>query len=295
MTDTLKKAIFKIEDLFELYLKKNAHGDESAERLQEMYAEFAETPSEYFGYKSPLDALYEVDSNELKDLFIQAAREDGVSDLLLDRIVSAGRLNEIKQLVIDSSEDKVISEALRLVMNIDRDPSFYSLVLAERKSLESVMIASAVLEEIMSENPSEQLADVLVDIAVLHPDIALDVGDIVKYAPHTDKTYNFLSGLLKDAKSGIAVQTVCAMLARYGDQRAAALLYPLLDTCDYVAYADVRSAIEQLGGTVDPSYRDFSRDPLYKKVLEETEKALRNKLDDDDNDPLDEESDVEEI
>lgn len=295
MTDILKKAILKIEDLFELYLEKNAHGDESGERLQEMYSEFAETPSEYFGYKSPLDALYEVGGDELKDLFIEAAREDGVSDLLLDRIVSAGRLNEIKQLALDSSEEKVISEALRLLMNVDRDPAFFGHVLAEQKSQESVMIASAVLEEIMSEKPSEQLADMLVDIATLHPDVALDVGDIVKYAPQSDKTYNFLCGLLKGAKTGLAVQTVCAMLARYGDQRAAVLLYPLLDTCDYVAYADICSAIEQLGGTVDPSYRDFSRDPLYKRVREETEKALRDKLEGEDNESLDEENGVEDI
>ena len=59
---------------------------------------------------------------------------------------------------------------------------------------------------------------------------------------------------------------IAALMGRYGDERACADLYPLLDTCDYAEFLEIRNAIEELGGTVDKHYRDFSSDPLYAAI-----------------------------
>ena len=59
---------------------------------------------------------------------------------------------------------------------------------------------------------------------------------------------------------------VAELIGRYGDESLAADLYALLDTCDYVSFMEIRNAIEELGGTVDENYRDFSDDPFYQVI-----------------------------
>ena len=95
-----------------------------------------------------------------------------------------------------------------------------------------------------------------------------DVGEIEMYlevlsycAPGDDRILRLLLKLLElDPNTAYAA----GLIGRYGDDRAAEVLYPMLDTCDYATYIEVRNAIEELGGTVDDKYRDFSDDPLYR-------------------------------
>ena len=39
-----------------------------------------------------------------------------------------------------------------------------------------------------------------------------------------------------------------------------------LDDSNYLEFMEIRNAIEQLGGVVDDTYRDFTDDPYYKAI-----------------------------
>ena len=67
-------------------------------------------------------------------------------------------------------------------------------------------------------------------------------------------------------KNGNNVPLYAGFIGKYGDERAMTYLYPALDNCNYVDFTEIRNAIEQLGGTVDDEYRDFSSDPYYKAL-----------------------------
>ena len=123
----------------------------------------------------------------------------------------------------------------------------------------------------------EQCVDMLCDYAedvkeqlLARAEKTDDLGKLELYVepltfcePGDDRILGLLRTLLKTDPN---TAYVAALMGRYGDERACADLYPLLDTCDYAEFLEIRNAIETLGGTVDSHYRDFSDDPLYKAI-----------------------------
>ena len=63
------------------------------------------------------------------------------------------------------------------------------------------------------------------------------------------------------------------MIAKYGDERALDTLYREIEREDikYNDFVEMRFAIESLGGEYNRA-RDFTNDPVYKKVREQAKK-----------------------
>lgn len=89
------------------------------------------------------------------------------------------------------------------------------------------------------------------------------VAEVVIYAEKNEKTYRLLKELFE---SGENTALYAGYLGKYGDERAAAMLYKALDSCNYLEFTEIRNAIEVLGGVVDENYRDFSDDEYYKAI-----------------------------
>ena len=89
------------------------------------------------------------------------------------------------------------------------------------------------------------------------------VAEVVIYAEKNEKTYRLLKELFE---SGENTALYAGYLGKYGDERAAAMLYKALDSCNYLEFTEICNAIEVLGGVVDENYRDFSDDEYYKAI-----------------------------
>lgn len=84
-------------------------------------------------------------------------------------------------------------------------------------------------------------------------------AEILIEGKRDERTYKLLSELFS---SGDNLPLYAGYMARYGDERAVAMLYRALNTASYADYIEIRNAIESLGGIVDDD-RDFSDDPEY--------------------------------
>lgn len=88
------------------------------------------------------------------------------------------------------------------------------------------------------------------------------IAEILVNAPKDERTYKLLTELFLN---GGNVPLYAGYLGKYGDERAAAMLYRALDDCNYLEYLEIKNAIERMGGIVDDD-RDFSDDEYYKAI-----------------------------
>lgn len=88
-------------------------------------------------------------------------------------------------------------------------------------------------------------------------------AEILVCGDKDERTFSLLKELFA---SGENLPLCCALLAAYGDERAAGMLYRALDTASYADYIEIRNAIESLGGVVDDDLRDFTEDVEYKAI-----------------------------
>jgi hypothetical protein len=91
------------------------------------------------------------------------------------------------------------------------------------------------------------------------------LAEILSYGGHDDRVLGLLTDLFL---SGENIPFYAGLLGRYGDERAAAVLYPALDRTDYADYIDIKNAVERLGGVVDEQFRDFTYDETYRLIKE---------------------------
>lgn len=272
MDQTKELYFFDFDKLFENFADKyyNEHADEYespddfARDLDKIYHEWATSPQDVIGGISPAEFFTKIPTDELIDILKGACAGDGnPSSLLFDRIATEPSLLEaLSDLSLDSDDEKLLNVTLSLINELGGADNDFYLSMIEREIDPSV---------------KEQCIDVLCDRADELCDELLaraektdDVGMIELYLepltycePGNDKILDLLQMMLAmDPNTAY----VAGLIARYGDERAASMLYPLLDTCDYAAFIEIRNAIEQLGGSVDDNYRDFSDDPMYKAL-----------------------------
>lgn len=270
MNDALRKALLRVDDLFELYWEKEYNRGNNTNFIL-AYDEFINSPNELFDYKSPKDVMNEVTEDEVIDLFKEAVQNQSVPLLLRTKILDSNKLFDVFDYAIKSKDDCAGEAAISIMMSTDWDVGYIFRLFEANIGPETNSMCCNCLSIKIKEGDKLVSVDRLIEIGKTDPELALYVGDVIRYAPMSDEIYKFLTGLLNGADNP-RIQMVAPMLASYGDQRAAAVLYPLLDTCDYPAYCEVRNAIEALGGTVDDNYRDFSRDSLYKTIREKSER-----------------------
>ena len=244
------------DKLFENYADKyyNEHSadyespDDFAHDLDKVYHIWATSPQDAIGGISPSEFFNRIPTEELPDILRGACIGDrNPSSLLFDRIAT------------ETTDEKLLTVTLSIIDELGGAGDKFYLDMIERDVDDAVkeMCVGALCER------ADRVKNELLDRAE-HTD---DVNMIEIYAePLTfckagdDRILELLRMLL-----GIDPNTayIAGLTARYGDERAAADLYALLDDCDYPTFLELRNAIETLGGSVDEHYRDFTDDPSY--------------------------------
>ncbi len=257
------------DKLFENYADKyyNEHSadyespDDFAHDLDKVYHIWATSPQDAIGGISPSEFFNRIPTEELPDILRGACIGDrNPSSLLFDRIATEpSLLPELEKLAEETTDEKLLTVTLSIIDELGGAGDKFYLDMIERDVDDAVkeMCVGALCER------ADRVKNELLDRAE-HTD---DVNMIEIYAePLTfckagdDRILELLRMLL-----GIDPNTayIAGLTARYGDERAAADLYALLDDCDYPTFLELRNAIETLGGSVDEHYRDFTDDPSY--------------------------------
>ncbi len=259
--------------LFEKYLKewieehsgeyKNA--DELEEKVATLYEEYVTTPCAEAGGLTP-EQYYAQYTNpeELVNAFVVASDGEGnACSLLLDRIIEIDECAEqLVKIIERGASDKVLIAAVNLLEDMGAKQPIDTLCtwLIDENRDEGV-VEKAV--EILKENADTVKDRLLSALSAMSNERKLIVAEVLAECKHDDKIYALLKELFE---LGNNVPFVAAIIARYGDERAAEFLYPALDKCNYIEFIEIRNAIEQMGGSVDEEYRDFSDDPYYKLI-----------------------------
>jgi len=235
--------------------------DDFSKDLDKVYHEWATSPQDTLGGISPSDFFNRIPDSELIDILKGAcAGDNNPSSLLFDRIATEPvLLPELVELAKAATDEKLLTVTMSLIDELGGAADEFYLDMLERD------IDPAVKEQCLdalcahAEDVKEEL--------IARAEKTDDIGTIELFAepltyckPGDDRILGLLRTLLVNDPN---TAYVAALMGRYGDERAAADLYPLLDDCDYATFIELRNAIEELGGTVDEHYRDFSDDPLY--------------------------------
>ena len=267
-----EKYFIDFDKLFENYADKyySAHEseydspDDFARDLDKIYHEWATSPQDVIGGISPSEFFNRIPTADLIDILKgSCVGDNNPNSLLFDRIATEPELlDDLIALALDATDEKLLLVLLSLINELGGASDEFYMNMVERD------IDACVKEECIeslcdrAENVKEELlkrAQNTDDIGKMEmyaePLTFCDVGD--------DRILELLRTLLASDPN---VAYVAALIGRYGDDRACADLYKLLDDCDYAEFLEIRNAIETLGGTVDAHYRDFSDDPLYQAI-----------------------------
>ncbi len=238
-----------------------ANADAFEKDLDHVYHLWATTPQTPLGGLSPSEFFNRIPTEELIDILKgSCVGDNNPCSLLFDRIATEpSLLTELTELALAATDEKLLAVAVSLIAELGGAPDSFYLDMLERDidtAIKEPCIealcdrADAVKEELIKR---AQAADEVGKIELyVEPLTFCDAGD--------DRILEFLRVLLANDPN---TAYVAALMGRYGDERACEDLYRLLDDCDYATFLEVRNSIEQLGGTVDPDYRDFSDDPMY--------------------------------
>lgn len=257
------------DKLFENYAERyyNEHESEYespedfAKDLDDVYHIWATSPQDVLGGISPSDFFNRIPSDELVDILKSACTGDNnPSSLLFDRIATEPVvLPDLVKLAKKSKDEKLLVVVLRLISELGGAADSFYLDMIERN-------IDPAVKELCIEELCDRAEDVK-DELLARAKATDDVGMIEMYLEpltYCEEGDDDILGLLRTMlKVDSNVAYIAALIGRYGDERAAADLYKLLDTCNYAEFLEIRNAIEELGGTVDDNYRDFSDDPTY--------------------------------
>ncbi len=238
--------------------------DDFARDLDKVYHEWATSPQDVLGGISPSEFFNRVPTAELVDILKGAcAGENNPSSLLYDRIATEPIvLPDLVALANETDDEKLLTVTMSLISELGGAADVFYLDMLERN------VDAAVKEQCIEAlcDHAEDVKDELIARAKAADDVGmieLYIEPLTYCTPGDDDILELLRLLLRTDPN---VAYVAALMGRYGDTRATADLYPLLDTCDYAEFLEIRNAIEELGGAVDDKYRDFSDDPLFQAV-----------------------------
>ena len=253
------------ENFASRYYTEHEHEYDNADAfekdLDHVYHLWATTPQTPLGGLSPSEFFNRIPTDELIDILKgSCVGDNNPCSLLFDRLATEpSLLPELTELALSVADEKLLAVVVSLIEELGGAPDKFYLDMIERDI--DIAIKEPCIEALCDR------ADAVKEELIKRAQAADDIGAIELYVePLTyceagdDRIVELLLTLLANDPN---TAYVAALMGRYGDDRVCTDLYRLLDTCDYATFLEVRNAIEELGGTVDPGYRDFSDDPLY--------------------------------
>lgn len=273
MIDSKEMYYIDFDKLFENYADKYfseheaeySSPEEFAKRdLDKVYHTWATSAQIALGGLSPSEFFNRIPNDELIDILKgSCVGELNPCSLLFDRIATEpSLLDGLIELANETNDEKLLAVTISLIAEIGGAPDEFFLGMLDRD-------IDIELKEHCVEELSER-AERVKDKLLVRAETEDDVGMLEMYAEiltfceaGDDRILELLRKLLEIDPQ---LPYIAALMGRYGDDRACEDLYPLLDTCTFTQFLEIRNAIEELGGTVDEHYRDFSDDPLYRTI-----------------------------
>ncbi|MCL2796433.1 MAG: hypothetical protein FWD58_00020 [Firmicutes bacterium] len=239
---------------------------------RDLYAEWADAPNAGLGGISPRAYFSAIgDARVMVEMFCEThGKNQAPCPLLLDRMEeAAGECREIlKRQIAKSDPGKKEADNLSLLTEIvsflsehDIAPPIPDYVRILFDPASDAKLCDAIIEA---------LAPFAAEAAPLLWEGAKNASarqkeycaEILLHAEKDERTYALLLDLFT---SGGNIPLYAGYLGKYGDERAAEILYKKLASCSYVEYTEIRNAIERMGGYVEDT-RDFSDDESYKRI-----------------------------
>ena len=259
------------DKLFEKFLKnKIAENDgltpdELEDKIPEFYEEWATSPNAETDGVSPEEYFERVtDPEKLVGMFVESNEGDSnPCSLLCDRIAEVKGCDvHLKKLVDKDAEPKTAIAALNLLCESGAEMPTDKMVEIMLDESADEGLREACADEIKEDAGKivEKLYAALADASVSLKEM---IADVLVECDKDERTYELLRELFATSDN---LPYVAGLIGKYGDERAAEYLYPALDDCNYMEYIEIRNAIEQMGGVVDDTARDFSDDEFYKAI-----------------------------
>jgi len=263
--------MFDFDKNFEEYVIKwyEAHRDELEnedeleDKMPELYEKWSNEPLEQLSGLSPHAFFYNIDAPDLIKIMTSSCEgEQNPSSLLLDRITEVRECAQgLRDLIRTSQCVKAKTIAANLLTEMDESHPLdvYADLICEVTADEGLREIGI---EVLCEH-ADEISDKLYN-AVPNANMAQKgmIAEVLVNAKRDDRTLRLLEELFS---SGDNVPFYAGLMGKYGDERAAAMLYRALDTCNYMEYVEIKNAIERMGGVVEDS-RDFTDDPYYRAM-----------------------------
>lgn len=263
--------MINFDELFEKYLAKwyashaeELTADEMEDKIPDVYEEWVTSPCKEAGGVTPEEYFEAItEPQALLDAFLESEKEGGACSLLLARITMVQECaSGLADIIRKEKDEQTLVEAMNLLseMNGDHPLDKYVEFVSDATAPESVV---ELASEILKDNASA-VKDAVIDKIAAATDAQKEIyADILVEADKDERTYALLKELFQKGRN---IPYIAGLIGKYGDERAAEFLYPALDDSNYLEFIEIRSAIENLGGVVDDTYRDFSDDEYYKAI-----------------------------
>lgn len=263
--------MFDFDKNFEEYVLAwyDSHRDEVEndaaleDKMPMLYEQWSHTPLKELSGLSPCAFFSNIEAPDLIKLMVSACiGEQNPSSLLLDRIVAVPSCAQGLRDVIRTSQNvkaRMIASNLLTEMGEDHPLDVYAAWVGNDAMDESLR---EIAIEVLCEN-ADAVADKLYALipSASHAQKGM-IAEVLVNAKQDDRTFRLLEELFA---SGDNIPFYASLIGKYGDERAVAMLYRALDTCNYMEYIEIKNAIERMGGVVDDT-RDFSDDPYYQAM-----------------------------
>lgn len=257
----------KFHDYYEQWIKQNAgkyNYDEMEDKVPEVYDEWLNAYDTDLS-DSPANYLKNLSSDALLAEFRQAFAEGKEpASALLDEIESREDcMSALKGVLTEKCDSEIKMHASNMLLEAGMAGEcldvFVEWVLDDGCESELRDVAVEILKDYAGD-----VYEKLINAAEnADNDTKTLIAEVLINAPKNDKTFELLEELFKSGKN---TALYAGYLGKYGDERAAAMLYKAMDDCNYLEFTEIRNAIEVLGGVVDEDYRDFSDDEYYKAI-----------------------------
>ena len=236
--------------------------DEDAleDKMPELYEEWARRPLDELSGLSPQTFFRNIEAPDLIKLMVSSCEgEQNPCSLLLDNIVQNEACAQGLRDIIRTSQNakaKVIAANLLTEMGAEHPLDVYARNICDRAVDESLREIGI---EVLCEH-ADAVADTLYRL-IPDADLAQKgmIAEVLVNAARDDRTLRLLEELFAQ---GDNIPFYASLMGKYGDERASAMLYRALDSCNYMEYVEIKNAIERMGGVVD-DVRDFSDDPYF--------------------------------
>lgn len=261
--------MFDFDKHFEAFMLSwyEAHKDEIEdeeafeEEIPALYAQWVHTPIEALG-TSPHDYFEKQTPEVLVTQMAECAKEGEPSSVLLDAIVEKPACAPLLAKAVATpgcDHARIIAANLLTEMGAAQPLDAYLAILADEKADEGLVECAVEILGEYAEEVREKLHAMLPRCNAAQKGMA---AEILVNAKRDERTYTLLTELFA---SGDNTPYYAGLIGKYGDERAAAMLYRALDTCSYAEYLEIKNAIERMGGIVEID-RDFSSDPTFLAV-----------------------------